>query len=53
MEDQNLDWMTQSPLSLLGFMHKMQRHMDKLLTKYDLDKIVKAKDHLDMNNLHL
>lgn len=47
MIGQNLDYMTQGPLALLGVLHKMSRHPEKLLTKYDPDKVVKVEDHLD------
>lgn len=53
MVDQNLEWITQGPLALLGVLHKISRHKEKLLTKYDLDKEVKAEDHLYMFYLHL
>lgn len=31
----------------------MSRHLEKLLTKYDPDKAVKAEDHLDKFYVHL
>lgn len=37
MVDQGLYWMNQGPISLPGFLHKMSKHLEKLLTKYDLD----------------
>ena len=48
-----MDWMTQGPLELSGVLHKMLRHVEKLLTKYDPDKIVKVEDHLDNFYLHM
>jgi len=53
MEDQDLDWMSQGPLTLPGILHKMPRHLEKLLMKYDLDKSINAEDHLDNFYLHL
>lgn len=53
MEDANLDWMNEGPLALSGVMHKMKWHVEKLLTKYDPDKIVKVEDRLDNFYLHL
>lgn len=53
MVDQNMDWMTQGPLVLPGVMHKMLRHAGKLLTNYDLEKIVKVEDRFDNFYLHL
>jgi len=37
MDDQNLEWMTQGPLALHGSLHKIRRHMENLLMKYDPD----------------
>lgn len=45
--------MTQSPLAFLGVLHKMPRHPEKLLTKYDPKKAAKEEDHLDNVYLHL
>lgn len=53
MADQELDWMTQGPLSLLGVLHNMLSHSEKLFTEYYLDKIVKEEDHLGKFYLHL
>ena len=49
----NLDWMTQGPLKFLGVLHKMPRHSEKLLTKYDPDKTMKVEDHLEKIYVHL
>lgn len=53
MAEQNLEWMTQGPLTLPSVMHKISRDVEKLLMKYDPKKIVKAEDHLDTFYLHL
>lgn len=42
MAYQDLDWMTQGPLSLLGVLHKMSRHLENILTKYNPNKAVKS-----------
>ncbi len=33
-------------LALPSVFHKMRRHVEKILTKYDPDRVVKADDHL-------
>lgn len=53
MVDSNMDWMNQCPLVLLCVLHKMLRYAENILTKYDPDKKLKAKDHLDKFYLHL
>lgn len=53
MDEQNMEWMTQVPLAFLGVLHKMSRRAKKILTKYELGKIVKAQDHLNTFYLHL
>lgn len=53
MANQYLDWMSQGPFTLLGILHNMPRHMEKLLMKYDPDKAIKAKYHLDNLYLHM
>ena len=53
MEDQNMDSMTQGPLTILGVLHKMKKHSEKLLTKYDPDNMVKVEDHLENFYLHM
>lgn len=45
--------MIQGKLALSGVLHKVPRHPEKLLTKYDLDKVAKEEDHLDKFYLHL
>ena len=45
--------MTQGPLALPGVLHKMPKNSEKLLTKYDLDKIGKDEDHPDNFYLHM
>lgn len=45
--------MTQGLLSLLGVLHKMQRHLENLLTKYDPVKVINVEDHLDNFYIHL
>lgn len=52
MADQYLDQMTQGPLALSCLLHKMLRHLEKLLRRYDPDKAVKAEDHLNNFYLH-
>lgn len=51
--NQNLDWMNQGPLALPTLLHKMPRHLKKILMKYDPYKRVKDEDHLDNFYLHL
>lgn len=53
MADQNLEWMIQDLLALHGALHKMPGHTNKLLTKYDPHRVVKANDHLDTFYLHM
>lgn len=53
MVDQNMDWMTQGLLALSGVLHKMPRHSEKILKKYDHNKRVKVEYHLDKFYLHL
>jgi len=53
MVEKNMDWMTQGPLTLLGVLQKMPSHVDNLLTKYGLEKIVKVENHLDNFYLHM
>lgn len=53
MADQNLEWMAWGPLALPDILHKLLRHTEKLLTKYDPDRAVKTEDHLNMFYLHL
>jgi len=53
MADQKLEWMTQGPLALHGDFHKIPRHAEKLLMKYNLDRAVKVEDHLNTLYLHL
>jgi len=48
MVEYNMKWMNQGPLEVLGVLHKIPRHAEKLFLKYDPDKIVKAKYHLNM-----
>lgn len=45
--------MTQGPLALPSVLHKMPRHTEKLLTKYDPHKKAKVEYHLDTFYLHL
>ena len=45
--------MNQGPLALMGVLHKILRHAKKLLMKYDVVRIVRVEDHLDMFYLHL
>ena len=53
MPDQNMEWMTQYPLALHGTLHKIPRHVEKLLMKYDPDRAMKEGEHLDTFYLHL
>lgn len=53
MADQDLDQMTQGPLTLFCILDKMSRHSENLLTKYDLEKSIKLEDHLENFYLHL
>lgn len=53
MVDQDLDWMSHGPLSLLDNLHRMPKHLEKLLSKFDPDKKVKVDDHLDDLYMHL
>ena len=53
MAYQKLGLMTQVSLTILGVLHKMPRHSENLLKKYDLDKTMKAKYHLDNFYLHM
>jgi len=47
MVDQGLDWMAQGPLSLLDNLHCIPKHLEKLLSKFGLDKKTKVEDHVD------
>jgi len=51
MADQNLEWMTYGPLALPSALHRMPKHSQRMVTKYDLDRAAKVEDHLD--NLYL
>ena len=53
MCDQDLDWMTQGLLALLGMLQNMPKHSEKLLMNYDPEKILKDEDHFDNFYLHL
>jgi len=53
MVDQDLDWMAQGPLALLENIHRMPKHLEKLLSKIDPDKKTKIEDHLDDFYMHL
>ena len=48
-----MDWMTQGALVLPSVLQNILRQVEKLLMKYDPDKTVKVKDHLDNFYLHL
>lgn len=51
MDDQNLEWMTQGPLTLLGALYKIPKQVERMSINFNLDNIVKVEDHLD--NLYL
>ena len=53
MADPNLEWMTQGPLALPGALHKMPKRLEIMNIKFNLDRIVKAEDHLDNFYLQL
>lgn len=53
MVDQNLEWMMQGPLALPGALHRMPKHSERTLTKYDPANTVKVEDHLDKLYLYL
>lgn len=53
MVDQDLDWMAQEPLTLLESLHRMLRHSEKLLSKFDPDNKTKAKHHINDFYIHL
>jgi len=42
MADQNMEWMTQGPLALLGALHKMLKWLERTITKFKLDNTVKV-----------
>ncbi len=48
-----LDLMAQGPLALPKNLHKMPRHLENLLSKFDLNKKTKAEDHIDDFYMHL
>ena len=47
MAQPNLEWMTQGPLPLLDFLHKMLKKTERMNIKFNHDNAVKAEDHLD------
>lgn len=53
MAKQNLEWMTQGPLTLCGALYKVPRNIDILLIKYDLDRGMKVEDDVDTFYLHM
>ena len=53
MTDQNLEWMTQGPLALLGVLHKMLKWVKRINIKFNPENMVNAKDHLDNFYLQL
>lgn len=53
MTDDQFDWMTQGLLTLPVNLHRLPKHLEKLVTKYDPTKKVKAQDHIDYFYFHL
>lgn len=53
MDDPNLEWMTQGPLTLLVVLHKMMKREERMNIKFDPDSMVKAEDQLDNFYLQL
>lgn len=53
MANQNMEWMTQGPLVLLGDLHKMMKQSERMITNFDLENTMKAEDHLDNFYLQL
>lgn len=53
MDNQNLEWLTQGPLALLGSLRKLPKRSERMFKKFDPDSIVKAKYHLDNFYLQL
>lgn len=53
MVDPNLEWMTQGPLALLVFLHKMSKWAKRMNIKFNPNSIVNIKDHLDKFYLQL
>lgn len=53
MVDQDLDSIAQQPLSLLDNLHKMPRHLENLLSKFDPDKKTKEEYYIDNFYMHI
>lgn len=53
MDDDQLDWMDQGHLSLIGNLHYIPRHPKSLLPKFDPNKKTKAQEHIDDFYMHL
>jgi len=53
MADKYLDWMAQGPLTLPGNLHRMPRHFENLLSKFDPNNKTKVQDHIDNLYMHL
>lgn len=47
MANPNLEWMTQGPLALPIFLHKMSKQKERMNIKFNPNSMVKAEDHLD------
>lgn len=53
MVDADLDWIAQGPLSLPNYLHKMPKHPEKSISKFDPDKKTKVEGHIDDFYMHL
>jgi len=47
MANQNMEWMIQGPLALIGSLQKVLKHSKRMIIKFYPNNIVKAEDHLD------
>lgn len=53
MVDTYLDWMAQGLPTLSNSLHKIPKHIEKLLSKFDPDKKTNVEDHIDEFYMHL